>query len=90
MSESGDTFRGPTRDEVEAKLLDLITGRCDRRHAADWAAYFVVNDAEVADSGVWEALVALAGADLASSDRKFLHGEADFCVWLETLKGSAD
>jgi hypothetical protein len=89
MSESGEPIRGPSRAEVEAKLLDLITGKCDRRQAADWAIRFVENDADVEDRAVWTALVALAGADLASSDREFLHGEADFCVWLETLKRSS-
>lgn len=90
MSGSGDNHLSPSRDEVEAKLLDLITGRCERREAADWASRYVTNDAEVADRGVWRALVALSGADLPTSDRQFLHGEADFCVWLETLKRSAN
>ena len=45
-------------------------------------------DADVDDKGVWEALVALSGADLPTSDRPYLHGEADFCAWLERLRRS--
>lgn len=80
---------GPTRAEVEARLLDLITGKCDRAAATDWAAAFIVQDARVDDRGVWEALVALSGADLPTTDRPYLHGEADFCIWLERLKRTA-
>jgi len=79
---------GPTRAEVEQKLLDLILGHCDREQASSWATHFVSQDADVEDSGVWDALVALSGADLPSTDRPYLHGEADFCVWLEQLRRS--
>ena len=89
MSARGDDVGFPTREQVERKLLDLITGKCDRRQAADWASHFVDLDVAVSDRGIWNALVALSGADLRTTDREFLHGEADFCVWLEQLKRSA-
>ena len=82
-------MQGPSRKEVELKLLDLIEGRCDRKSAADWASKYVVADATTEDPGTWSALVALSGADLVSTDRDFLHGEADFCIWLESLKRSS-
>jgi len=89
MWASGSRPRGPTRAEVEAKLLDLITGRCDRADAADWASAYIDADALVSDRGAREALVALSGADLPTTDRQYLHGETDFCIWLEQLKRSA-
>ncbi len=86
MSRSSDHMHGPTRGEVETKLLDLILGRCQRSEAAAWADTFVAGDADVHDPALWRALIALSGADMPSTDREFLHGEADFCVWLETLR----
>ena len=49
---------------------------------------FIARDVKVADPGVWDALVSLSGADLATTDRAYLHGEADFCTWLETLRST--
>jgi hypothetical protein len=79
---------GPTRADVEHKLLDLILGRCNREEASSWASQFLSGDAEVNDQPLWDALVALSGADLPSTDRAYLHSEVDFCVWLERLKKS--
>lgn len=89
MSSDGNANRVPSRAEVEARFLDLITGRCDRHTVATWANELVARDVSVSDPGVWKALVALSGADLSTSDREFLHGEVDFCAWLEALKRSA-
>jgi len=89
MSANGEPPDGPTRDEVEAKLLHLKVGRCDRAAATDWASAYIDQDVRVDDPGVWEALVALSGADLPTTDRPYLHGEADFCMWLERLKRTA-
>jgi hypothetical protein len=79
---------GPTRADVEQKLLDLILGRCNREEASSWASQFLSSDAEVKDAPLWNALVALSGADLPSTDRAYLHSEVDFCVWLEQLRRS--
>ena len=81
-------MQGPRKSDVEQKLLDLIAGRCTRREASDWATQFVQAGASTDDRATWRALVALSGADLPSTDREFLHGEADFCIWLEALKRS--
>ena len=89
MSASGNRPVGPSRQEVEGKLLDLITGRCDRAAAATWASEYIQNDARINDKGVREAVVSLSGADLPTTDRAYLHGEADFCIWLEQLKRTA-
>jgi hypothetical protein len=88
MSANGNDPTPPTRSEVEAKLLDLITGRCERRQAAEWANALIQNDISVPDSGVWDAVISLSGADLPTTDRAYLYGEADFCIWLEQLKRS--
>lgn len=89
MSTSGSRPEGPSREQVEAKLLDLIVGRCDRADAASWASAYIDKDALIRDKGVREAVVSLSGADLPTTDRQYLHGEADFCIWLEQLKRSA-
>jgi hypothetical protein len=36
--------RFPSRSEVEAKLLDLIEGRCTREGASNWAAQWYLAD----------------------------------------------
>ena len=79
---------GPTRADVEQKLLDLIVGRCNREEASSWASQFLSSDTEVKDAPLWNALVALSGADLPSTDRAYLHSEVDFCVWLAQLRRS--
>lgn len=81
-------MQGPEKQRVEQKLFDLITGRCTREEAAQWANRYIEADATMDDQATWRALVSLAGADLPTTDREFLHGEADFCIWLETLKRS--
>ena len=82
------TPAGPTRADVEQKLLDLIVGRCSREQASSWASQFVAGEAEVKNEGLWNAIVALSGADLPSTDRRYLHDETDFRVWLEQLRQS--
>jgi hypothetical protein len=79
----------PVPQEVETKLLDLIEGRCTREEAEDWALQWVAaDDPEVEHDGVWEALMALAGAGLKTGPSAYLHGEADFSAWLDELRGS--
>lgn len=75
----------PNRIEVERKLLDLIAGRIHRSSVADWANQFFKNDVEVADPKTWRAIVQMSGADLATTDRAYLHDERDFSAWLEEL-----
>jgi hypothetical protein len=77
----------PSRQEVEARLLDLIEGRSTREEAASWAEQWVDSDGErVSDPAVWKALTQLSGADLKTIDRPYLHEQADFEAWLGMLR----
>lgn len=77
----------PTADEVERVLLDLLAGRTSREQASSWAEQWVMADESgVEDQSVWKGLVLLAGADLISTDRPYLHEEDDFRAWLEELR----
>src|SRR5437867_4002843 len=82
----------PSRQEVESRLIDLIEGRCTREEASDWAAQWVLADQRygldlvISDWGVWDALVALMGADLRTIDRPYLHDEVDYRAWLAELR----
>ena len=78
----------PTRQALHEQLMSLITGRASREEVAGWAARWVTGDVAVSDAAVWTALVRLSGADLISTDRPYLHTEADFCAWLEQLRST--
>jgi len=60
----------PTRSAVLSRLEDLVAGRQTREEAAKWAAEWVndTDDVKVDDFAVWEALTAILGADLISTD----------------------
>ena len=53
-----------------SRLEDLVAGRQTREEAAKWAAEWVndTDDVKVDDFAVWEALTAILGADLISTD----------------------
>ena len=84
----------PSRAEAEAKLLDLIEGRCTRQEVSDWAAQWFLADQwsrvhlEVNDYGVWDTLGLLMAADLKTIDRPYLYDEVDFRAWLEELRAA--
>jgi hypothetical protein len=85
-------YRVPTRAEVARRLEELVRGEAARSEVADWAAEFITYDdpqvyPEISDSAVWRALTHLAGADLPTTDREFLHDENDFSAWLSELQG---
>jgi hypothetical protein len=44
------------------------------------------DEIDFGDSPITDALQALHGADLKSSDRTYLHGRADFEAWLARLR----
>jgi hypothetical protein len=75
----------PTRREVAAVLRRLIAGEQSRQSAAAWASNWVLADARVSDSAVWEALQLIGAADLITTDRPFLYNEADFQACLNSL-----
>jgi len=77
----------PTRNEVRDRLLDLLSGRCTREEAADWAAPWIRESTpDVSDAVVWAALKQLSGADLKSGPNEYLHEESDFHQWLDRLE----
>ena len=78
----------PTRGEVERQLDALIQGRLTPEAASEWAKPFIVDDsthpAEM-DVATWEAIKAIGGADLPTTDREYLHG-VDFMRWRQALR----
>lgn len=76
------------RTTLEQRLQQLIRGEISREDAAFWAGELVRTDATVETAAVWNALVAMSGADLISTDRPYLHGPADFQEWLRVLRDS--
>ena len=81
----------PTREAVAQRVRTLLEDESQRHEVATWASEFIVYDdpqlyPEVTDPVVWEALLRLAGADLPSTDREFLHEAVDFEVWLSDIE----
>jgi hypothetical protein len=77
----------PSREQVEARLVDLIEGRRSREEVASWASQWVrAADPGVEDEAVWDALLSLTGADMKTTDRPYLYEEIDFREWLEELR----
>ncbi len=89
MSENNKILPAPSREEVEAKLIDLTEGRLSREEITLWAAQWVMqDDPDVDDLKVWNALVTLSGTDLISTDRPYLYGEEDFQIWLDDFRAT--
>jgi hypothetical protein len=87
MLKSGKTPPVPSFTEVEAKLVDLIDGRCSRQEASDWARQWVgLIDTLDMDDAMYDALDSLYGADLPDLDRSYLYSETDFQRWLKELR----
>lgn len=84
---SADVPGQPSRDDLRERIDGLIAGTADREAVASWAWQWVVNDVDVDDPVVWEALNCLAGADAPTIDREYLHGQLDFKAWREALDG---
>jgi len=85
MSEHAPNF--PSREQVAARLRQLISGAEDRREAANWASQWVTrfDEAGFSDRKLFDAIVCLSAADLISTDRPYLYGQADFEKWLHDL-----
>jgi hypothetical protein len=77
----------PSRADVEAQIVGVISGQIAREEADRWAAQWVVADTEIEDRAVWEALTRLHGVDLTHGpDRPFLHDDEQLKEWLEDLR----
>jgi hypothetical protein len=88
MSESDneDDVEIPTREDVECRLRRLISGELSRAEAANWASRWLrLDNPPIDDVGVWDAIGALAGADMISIDRPWLFDERDYEAWLAKL-----
>jgi len=77
---------------IAARLDALIAAddATSRLEAANWAMeYFAYDDPQVyprvRDPAVREALAALSGADIPTTDRPFLYGPDDFRAWRAQL-----
>jgi hypothetical protein len=78
--------KAPTLAEVKDILLDLVTGRCSRAEAAEWASPWIrLEDPPDMDQGLWEAIGRISGADALAIDHEFLYDERDFASWLSDL-----
>ncbi len=75
----------PTRNEVATVLQGLVDGSRSRQSASTWASVWLLSDARISDSTVWDALQLLGAADLMSFDRPFLYNDEDFLACLGTL-----
>lgn len=75
-----DRDRAPDRQQVEAKLVDLASGKITREEATAWAEQFDLD--AIDDELVVDALELLTGADMISTDRPYLYGPEDFRAWL--------
>jgi hypothetical protein len=83
------SFPEPTFDETRAKIMDLIRGTATPEEVAAWASQWVMDDDNaVQDPAIWQALDALAGADLEVEPGELLHSDADFHTWLDELETS--
>ena len=88
-------YQVPSRAELLAQFDALAADPSPAMRAAiaDWATeYLVFHDPalypDVTDAAVQDALVALSGADLPSTDRPFLHGPQDVAAWRAALEGA--
>ena len=80
----------PSRTEIETRLVELLAGKQSREEVANWASQWIrAEEPGVDDPAVWKALNELAGADLITIDRPYLHEEVDFRAWLEELRTSS-
>ena len=79
----------PNREQVVHVLLELIAGNITREAASNWAwPWISVDDPEVADEAIWNAIDCLAMADSPTIDRPYLLDEEDFFNSLHDLENS--
>jgi hypothetical protein len=77
----------PTSEEVEDRLVQLVTGRATAEEVADWAARWdSADDPGIDDPHIWDTIGTLAGADLKTGPSTCLHGQSDFEHWLEEFR----
>jgi hypothetical protein len=77
----------PTREDIAARLRDLIEGRQTKEEVSAWASTFVCDDdhPRISDRVAWETLKKLLIADAHADLDHYLYGETDFRKWLDDL-----
>ncbi|WP_297512595.1 hypothetical protein [uncultured Caulobacter sp.] len=94
MKSTVNSVGQPSRDEVLAKLGELVDGRIDRGQASAWASQWLAEDripgskVTVTDIPAWNTLVSISGADTYGGDRPFLYDEDDFRDWALKLEAA--
>ncbi|HEY4867488.1 MAG TPA: hypothetical protein VIK45_18455 [Candidatus Dormibacteraeota bacterium] len=84
---SSDPPPPPNGQEVEERLIQLVAGRATPEEVADWALRWVVADHPgIDDPHIWQAIGALAGADLKTGPSTYIHGQSDFQHWLDEFR----
>jgi hypothetical protein len=80
----------PSAQETEVKLVALADGSASREEVADWASPWVIGDdiPRDYDRRVWNALLALCGADLKDTPTTYLHGAQNFRDWLAEFRNT--
>lgn len=87
MTRHAEPAGAPTKQQIEAKLLQLVKGESSRESAAKWAAEWVrLRDPQIQDASVWKALARLSGTDMISTDRPYPYDENDFNSRLTELR----
>jgi hypothetical protein len=77
----------PSRSDVEAQIVGVISGQVSRSQADRWAAQWVKDGTNVEDPAVWKALTRLHGVDLTHGrDGPFLHDDEQLKEWLRDLR----
>ncbi|GAA3357157.1 hypothetical protein GCM10020366_24040 [Saccharopolyspora gregorii] len=78
----------PGRDDIEAAMLDLASGKKSRKEVSDWAYPWVYDDdlPEVEDELAWDALDLLTSADTQSSPGVYIFQKNDFQKWLNEFR----
>lgn len=74
----------PGFDEIQKKLLKIISGELTREDVANWAFYFVAHDEEVKidDFEAWNYLVSICPI----SEKVFLNDRVDYLYSIDDIK----
>lgn len=76
---------------VREKFTDLLAGRLSPEQIHDWAATWVVAfDGGVRDTVVWDALLALIGADSEVAVDEYLYSEVDYHHWFDDFENACE
>ncbi len=74
----------PSFDEIQKKLLKVVSGELSREDVANWAFYFVAHDdqVEIDNYKVWDYLISIS----LISERIFLNDHIDYLYSPDDIK----